>query len=78
MKVFRDKHMEIPQTNTRCWFRNCWNRGIWRFQYLVVCEDQVFFCGLGLAVSHCITRLHTQPILSLRVRSATTATVGSS
>ena len=32
----------------------------------------------GMAVSHCITRFQAQLILSLRVRSATTAIVGSS
>ena len=32
--------------------------------------------NLGVAVSHCITRFQTQPILSLRVRSATTVICG--
>ena len=36
------------------------------------------FDSTGVAASHCITWFQTQPILSLRVRSATTANVGSS
>uniref|UniRef100_A0A7S4LB42 Uncharacterized protein n=1 Tax=Eutreptiella gymnastica TaxID=73025 RepID=A0A7S4LB42_9EUGL len=28
--------------------RNCWNRGIWRFRFLVVPQDQVFYFDLGL------------------------------
>ena len=36
------------QSNSGCSFRNFWKRGIWRFLFLVVPEDQVFSFDLGL------------------------------
>ena len=34
------------QSNSGCCFHHFWNRGIWRFFFLVVHEDQVIFCDL--------------------------------
>ena len=33
------------QSKSRCCFCNFWDHGIWHFQFLVVREDQFFFCA---------------------------------